>query len=122
MNKADRYTTSEDTDLGNGLLKYPVGLVTSDEVVAAGGFLGASNSSYYLYNNQDYWTMSPHSFYPAGGTNATVFKVDASGGLGYNAVCNDSDGSFGVRPVLNLRSDVTLSGKGTSSSPFEVVG
>ena len=30
--------------------------------------------------------------------------------------------SAGVRPVINLRADVSLTGSGTTSDPFKVVG
>ena len=31
-------------------------------------------------------------------------------------------GEPGVRPVINLRADVTLTGDGTLSNPYQVVG
>ena len=100
---------------GNHDLDYPVGLITADEVVLAGGFAGSTNSSYYLNTNQDYWTMSPFYF---DGSTAWVFHVLPGGAL------NDYDwanGMYGVRPVINLRSDVTLTGSGTASDPYKVV-
>ena len=36
-----------------------VGLITADEVEFAGG-KNADNKQYYLYNGQNYWTMSPN--------------------------------------------------------------
>ena len=49
--KNDAFTVS-DEELGNGDLTYPVGLITADEVVAAGsGKYGTVNSSYYLYKD-----------------------------------------------------------------------
>ncbi len=113
-NKADRYTTAADTEKGNGLLKYPVGLITSDEVVAAGALFNTENTSYYLYTNQTYWTMSPSHFI----NYSCVFRVHASGLLD----STNGDVSRGARPVLNLKSDVKLTGKGTSDEPFVVDG
>ena len=89
-----------------------IGLITADEVSMAGGVVGTSNSSYYLYTNQYYWTMSPN-FYPG----ANVFYVYSNGSLDSNWV----DTANGVRPVINLSADVTLTGSGTVSDPYVVV-
>ena len=35
---------------------------------------------------------------------------------------NNVNGSPGVRPVINVRADVALTGSGTTSDPFKVVG
>ena len=45
---------------GNGKLTYPVGLLTADEVMLAGGRYG--NNSNYLYTGQNYWLLSPAYF------------------------------------------------------------
>ena len=100
---------------GNHKLTYPVGLITSDEVVLAGGFGGSGNSSYYLYTGQNYWTMSPYFF---DGSIAYVFYVDSDGGLNYWYV---DWSALGVRPVINLKADTQFTGSGTVESPFEVV-
>ena len=47
---------------GNEKLTYPVGLITADEAMMAGGINGSSNMLYYLYSGQNYWTMSPSHF------------------------------------------------------------
>ena len=93
----------------NGKIPNPIGLLTSDEYVLA----GSGNS--YLDVGIDYWTMSPRFF---DGAFAGVFNVDSSGSLDYDGV----DCAWGVRPVINIRSDVVLSGSGTSIDPFIVVG
>ncbi len=111
-NDSDLYTT-EGSEIGNEALTYPVGLITADEVAYAGGIRGVNNSSYYLYTNQDYWTMSPY-FFSAG--TAYVFYVNSSGSLTYEYMPN----ALGVRPVLNLSADVQLSGTGTADDPFVV--
>ena len=110
----DMFTVSGSSK-GNHKLTYPVGLITADEVVLAGGFGGTANQSYYLYTNQYYWTMSPYSYY---GGWARVFRVISTGGLYYSSV----DSAWGVRPVINLKADVTITGgNGSSSSPFDVI-
>ncbi len=110
----DLYTV-DGAGVGNEALTYPVGLITADEVAYAGGVYGTGNSSYYLYTNSIYWTMSPSYF---NGSNARVFIVYSFGDLdNYNRV----DSTFGVRPVLNLKADVQLTGSGSASDPFTVV-
>ena len=109
----DMFTVSGSSK-GNHKLTYPIGLITSDEVVLAGGFGGSSNSSYYLHTGQDYWTMSPHCF---NGSWANVFNVNSGGNLYGNLVSY----SFGVRPVINLKADVRIEGEGTATQPYQVV-
>ena len=110
------YTVSESSK-GNHALTYPIGLITADEVVLAGGFGGTANRSYYLYNSAYYWTMSPYFF--ASTNHATEFMVTTAGNLG----ASDVDGKqVGVRPVINLLADVMISsGDGTTSNPYVVV-
>jgi len=108
-NTSDLYTVSG-ASKGNKSLTHPVGLITADEVNIAGT---AGDSNYYLYTGQVYWTMSP-SMYP----NTLVFIVHSNGRL------NDAyvNGAWGVRPVINLKANVTLTGSGTTSDPYIVEG
>ena len=109
----DMFTVSE-SRVGNHALNYQIGLITADEVVLAGGFGGQINTSYYLYSNQYIWTMSPRNY----GGSGSVFRLNADGDL-YVAIV---EGSFGIRPVINLDANVTLSGSGTSTDPYVVEG
>ena len=114
-NSSDLYTTSSSSK-GNKVLTNPVGLITADEVSMAGGVYGQNNTSYYLYNNEYYWTMSP-CYFNAANSYAVVFAVHSGGRLVATGV-NLADG---VRPVINLSADVTAkSGNGTSSTPYEI--
>ena len=79
-NSNDLYTTSSSSK-GNKKLSNPIGLITADEMVMAGGSWSSENSSYYLYNNQNYWTMSP-SYFIASGSRAFVLSVISNGQLG----------------------------------------
>ncbi len=72
-----------------------------------------SSSSNYLDTDSHYWTMSPF-WYSSG--NAQEFYVHSSGRLSAGYVNN----TLGIRPVINLRSDVTFTGDGTISNPFKV--
>ena len=99
----------------NGRLQNPIGLVTSDEVVLTGITFSTANAGSYLYTGQGYWTMSPYDY----DSGARVFYVNSSGLLTYG---NAAVRTNGVRPVINLRSDVQLTGSGTTSDPFKIVG
>lgn len=111
-NSSDLYTTSGSSQ-GNKALQYPIGLISADEVAYAGGVWATSNTIYYLYTNSAYWTMSPFNF---AGSRARVFRVYSDGDLSNGNV----NSSYGVRPVINLRGDLSVTGTGTSTDPYEV--
>ena len=106
----------------NAKLDYPIALITADEVALAGGrgyYMGAysPNSSYYLYNGQIYWTMTPSYFYN-GTSNSRVWDILENGSL---SSWRSVDFSSGVRPVINLRSDVQITkGDGTTLNPYVI--
>ena len=113
---ADIYTTT-DSSTGNKSLTYPIGLISADEAMFAGiPIWNNSSPSNYLCTEEYYWTMSP-SFFE--GISAYVFNIDSSGSLVDNYYVNRT---HRVRPVINLRSDVQITGSGTTSDPFKVVG
>ena len=59
--------------------------------------------------------MSPYNVNSNG--NANVFRVNSNGNLDAPNVNNTN----GVRPVINLRSDIAISsGNGTSSNPYVI--
>ncbi len=97
---------------GNNQLTNPVGSITADEVVFAGGT--GSNPGYYLNTGYDYWTMSPSTF---AARLAQVFYVSSLGGL----VSERIDTSFATVPVINLKADTQFIGEGTSTDPYVVV-
>ena len=97
------------------ILKIPVGLITADETVYAGLAWSSGNSSNYLYTKQNYWTMSPNRFTSSGYAN--VFLVGSSGHLSWY----DVSFGYGVRPVVNLKSSVQITGgNGSSGSPYVI--
>ena len=110
----DKFTVS--SSKGNGKLTYPVGLITADEVMYAGGGGSTSNSTYYLYTNQAYWALSPNLFYNV----ASGLNVNSIGYFSNNVVGN----SLGVRPVVSLdasnSSTAVASGDGTSTNPYVI--
>ena len=108
----DAFTVSNIT-YGNGVLTYPIGLITEDEVILAGGYL-YNNSGYYLYTGSKYWTSSPRDFIYS---NVSELAVGDSGyANGYDHV----NFSNGVRPVLNLSPEVLNKGDGTMNDPYHI--
>lgn len=101
----------------NGKLTNPIGLVTSDEVVLTEITSNNANTESYFYTGQDYWTMSPYS-YQSAGVYARVFFVNSNGKLYFDGIVTYARG---IRPVINLRSDIQLTGSGTTTDPFVVV-
>ena len=111
-NKNDAFTVTE-TSTGNGDLTYPVGLLTSDEIMMAGGKGDFSNSSYYLHINQAYWDGSPSYFYIG---SADEFLGTVTNSLTHATVSN----YLGVRPSVSLKLGGSWSGSGTSTDPYTV--
>ena len=118
-NSSDLYTTSG-SSVGNGALTYPIGLISMDEVWFAGSILSDAayiNTSFYLYMPYTSWTMTP-SYYVDDVWGARVFQL-------FFSALNDTNtrvsSDAGIRPVINLKSTVTISGgTGTSSNPYVI--
>ena len=113
INNSDLYTTSGSSQ-GNGALTFPIGLISADEVAYAGGIYNTNNTSYYLCVGRNYWIMSPYD------SSNNVFTVDYNGWL--NRAGGPNNPGVGVRPVINLKADIQLTGTGTANDPYVVVG
>ena len=107
-------TPSYECSNTNDLYTTKIGLITADEVMYAGAAGTTSNYGYYLYTGNYYWTMSPYYVFSDG--NANVFFVHSSGYLRSNWVAYE----YGVRPVISLRADNTITGSGTISNPYVI--
>ena len=126
-NASDYYTVASASS-GNKKLSYPIGLITADEMMLAGHAGGVFDGSYnhmksnngsYLVTGNSFWTMTPAGGYnPFGGTSwfALVFRVYSSGDID-DAHVNSASG---LRPVVNLKSGVTITGSGTKTDPYVV--
>ncbi len=89
-----------------------VGLITSDEVMFAGG--GSNNNrSYYLYGKSEYsYTASPFTFTDC----LDILSFDD-----YLGIIISGDAPQSVRPVIILKFDLLYTGgKGTKNSPYLV--
>ena len=112
------YTTRQPTyecSNSNDLYQTKIGLITADEVMYTGG--SGSNRGYYLYTGNAYWTMSP-SYFSATSRSAKTFFVSSDGNPNSNGTV---DSSNGVRPVINISPNVTITGSGTIQDPYVAV-
>ena len=103
--------------IGNQSLKYPVGMVTADELYFAGANYNINNPDIYLNVGKDYWAMTPVGF---NATNALAISgtLTSTGSLYIISVVSNNRG---VRPVINLKADILYdSGSGTETSPYKV--
>ncbi len=102
-------------DYGNNVLSYPVGLLTADEIMLAGGKYRTTNSTYYLYTNQVFWSSSP---YGLGSARIEEFITGSNSSLSGGYVIS----SYGVRPSVSLvpQAEVLEGADGTSTNPYIV--
>lgn len=121
---ANKYTV--DSTKGNGLLDYPIGLITANEVILAGGIYDGFESvdgnypSYLKYNVGDrhlYGTMTKGYF---DGDNGEIAYFGTMGGGLMDDVLSSgySSSETLMRPVINLRSDILAIGSGTITEPY----
>jgi len=112
----DLFTTSS-SGKGNKALANPIGLITADEVAYAGGMDSASNSNYYLYTGNHYWTISP-SDSSGNSYRVDLYTVKNDGTLNH---AYSSVSTYSIRPVVNLQSGVEITGGyGTASNPYVI--
>ena len=93
-----------------------VGLITADELALAGYAAGLQNTTTYLQENATdtyWWSLSPDYF---AGSYAFVWNVVGSNGnFGEVGYVNET---YGLRPLISLKSTTNVTGNGTISSPF----
>ena len=111
-------TTLSNGNKTNGNLKYPIGLLSADEVSYAGAETGKRNISYYLYNSSItsyWWLSSPYDYNGSGADGWYVYG--SSGYIGSGNV----NGSIAFRPSINLKAELLVGGgDGTQQNPYEV--
>ena len=124
---ADKFSAST-LGGGNGQLKYPIALMTADEVAFAGGVYNTKLSSPYAwyYTNSTgnsiiagsgWWTMSPGSYASVAGVWAVYTSSDA-GSLNVRNV--GAMNGLNVRPVISISKCAKVTGTGTSTDPYEI--
>ena len=111
----DLFTISG-SSIGNGALKYAVGLLTMDDLIFGGYTKNTNNNKNYLFNTFAYYTMTPGVYYPSAGTIAVYFSN--STGIVHTSYPYSVKG---IRPVINLKADVEISsGIGTVNDPYVI--
>ena len=107
--KNDSFTVNNSK--GNMNLKYPIALLTSDELMLAGGIFPFTSENTYLNSSSYFWTMSPN-LYNFNGRASTVFGQIGS---------QFSNNSFLIRPSISLKPGTpVISGDGTATSPYVI--
>ena len=102
-------TTSSSKPPETTIVEDAVGLLNYYEYVTS--YRGASSSTGYLNNGLHWWTLTPYS--------SSYVRCVSSNGSGSNH--SPSSDSFGVRPSVNLKSNVQItSGTGTKTDPFTI--
>lgn len=86
-------------------LTYPIGLLTEPE----GELMGID----YYNSNNTFWSSSPDRYLPP-----PMLRYLGTGGGGTNL--GRPENSRGIRPVITLKSDITLSGSGTAAVPYTI--
>ena len=111
--------TLASSDFGNKALTYSIGLPTYDELVGAGLLINSKNPLSWINSSEPYWLMTP-TYYMA-------FDLHQKCAYFYNATSVINDvwtniiSNIGIRPVINLKSDVKITGGiGTTNDPFVV--
>ena len=101
--------TDQDTTYG-GVYFEKIGLITADEIYFAGANKDWTLFNSYLDHQNEFWTMTP--WY-----NGTPVSVMVSPGNNQNILV---DTVSGVRPVISLNKDVTVTGSGTNIDPYVI--
>lgn len=96
-----------------GTYKQKIGLISADEVALAGGVYNTNNYNYYLYNGESFFTMTGAEYY---NYTAYLFLVSNNGAL----TTTSTNSVYGIRPVINLDSTLTVSGSGTIDNPYTI--
>ena len=100
----------------NGNLKYPIGLLTADEVAFAGAYkYGQPNQTYYLYNSSLTYSrriLTPE-FYD--GSRALGLRIQFPGAFDSYGI----GGPLAFRPSINLKTSTLINGgDGTKANPY----
>ncbi len=122
LNEESTCSSNDKLTVSSGRLDYPVGLITVNEARFAGAKYETKNTSYYLYNGQDYWTMTPNRF------NNTIPYINLilSTGSVFRPLSSGTSSkslsqSYGIRPMVSLKPGVFLTdGDGTSTNPYVI--
>ena len=109
--------TDHSSSIGNKALTYPVGLITSDELIFAGMRNEYTNKLSWIYSSVNFWTMSPSIFNTSYAMSRIFYQIST----GRVHIHGWPTSLLSVRPIINLKKDVKISGGiGTSNNPYVV--
>ena len=115
------YSYKDGENEGNHLLKYPVGMITVQEYLAIGGSGTGGPGKDYLTDSQSYYAMNPRRYGTPPSTKEEMAGQYGITSSGYTYL--NSNGSFGLRPVISIKMDAPISGgSGTVTNPFILYG
>ena len=92
-----------------------IGMLATNEVILSGminNTVTAANRN-YLYSENNSWLMSP-AYYQSYYESSYIARF--SDRISDTDVTNNS----GIRPVINVKGDVVVTGTGTSSNPYVI--
>ena len=112
-NKTPSISCSKTEEDFGGEIKQKIALLTVDELALSGLVDGVNNTTNYLYQGNDYYSMSPAEYY---NYNVYIFYVNGAGQL-LRTVPTDS---LTIRPVITLNSNISVLGKGTKEEPYYI--
>ncbi len=103
---------SVDTEIGNGKLKYPVAMITADELMFGGAGYNVENHNYYLTTGNKFHSMTQQSekkmFYQN-----SKYALNRTGSLTY---------ATGIRAIIALPNTATIKGgSGSNNDPWRIV-
>ncbi len=114
----ETYKTEKNVET-NGDLKYPIALLSVDELMMAGARTDVANTNNYLnIDGYHWWTMSA-SYHDTNHNIPWMYQF-ISGKIDGSA-STDDDGAYYMRPVINLKADILVDeGSGTEGEPYTV--
>ncbi len=113
-NNSDSFTINYNL-FGNGKLKYPIALITKDEVTLAGGWKSEDNSWFMSSGDNTYFTLSPANYDSRG-----FVRISTVGINGNLNSANNCGNAYPVKPVINLKPNSLKFGNGTMDNPYTV--
>jgi hypothetical protein len=108
--KTDKFAVANES----AKLRYPVGLITFDELYLIG-------EKSWLKTGVDYWTMTP-SYYSFQSLDMSHLYLSSDGNI-YDSQSYRDSNSFkhGIRPVISLKHDTEfVSGDGSAEHPYVI--
>lgn len=116
FDKVNDLFTLKGGNKGNKDLKYPIGLITADEVMYAGASVTGGTSDFYLNNgSSSAWTMTPQYY-----SDSKAYIFEFSSNMATTGYVGGEENK--ILPVINLKSTTqVVSGNGTKSRPYKIL-